>query len=304
MLAINPLIVFFPDYVSFLIYGLVTGGVLRFWRIAKRHLVFMILYFAPCVFWLVVMWAFMSVQPDERRLWFLVGLVLAFIKPFALLYALFGLLADLWSYARQAQRERHWQESQQQSNQQGYQGGGWSEADIRAEQARREAEAKAHRASQQGQSGFKSEPPPHDKINNKPKDPPKTPQSSHENRSYEQILGLPIGWSQEDLKNAYKRESQRTHPDRWIGKPDAIRQIINRLNAQICIENIPKNSIFPITTKFSLSDSTLMTACIDTITRIFARLKMNPDFSRGMNAYTHFRITSQSSESMIQVKTT
>jgi hypothetical protein len=175
MLAINPLIAFFPDYVSFLIYGLVTGGVLRFWRIAKRHLVFMILYFAPCVFWLVVMWAFMSVQPDERRIWFLVGLIVPFIKPFALLYALFGLLVDLWSYARQVQRERHWQ---------GNQGDGWSEADIRAEQARREAEAKAHRARQQGQSGFKNEPPPQDKIKGKPKDPPKTPQSSHENRSY------------------------------------------------------------------------------------------------------------------------
>jgi DnaJ-class molecular chaperone len=28
------------------------------------------------------------------------------------------------------------------------------------------------------------------------------------------------------LKNAYKRESQRTHPDRWIGKPDTIKQVM------------------------------------------------------------------------------
>jgi hypothetical protein len=232
MLAINPLLPFFPDYLSFLIYGLVTGGVLRFWSIAKRHVVLMLLYLAPCLFWLVVMWAFINVQPHERQIWFLVGVVVTFMKPFAMLYVLFAFIfervMERIQEARQDRREQQWREPPPQGNQ-GYQRG-WSNADILAEQARREAEAKAHRSRQQGQSGFHSEPPPQDKIKDKsrdkPQEPPKPPQSSPENRSYEQVLGLPLGWTQEDLKNAYKRESQRTHPDKWIGKPEQIRQVM------------------------------------------------------------------------------
>jgi hypothetical protein len=231
MLAINPLLPFFPDYLSFLIYGLITGGVLRFWSIAKRHFVFMVLYFAPCVFWLIVMWAFMSVQPESRQIWFGVGVVVAFMKPFAMLYALFGFIfervMERIQEARQERREQQWREPPPQDDR-GYQRG-WSNADILAEQARREAEARANRA-RQGQGGSQSEPPPQDRIKDKsrdkPKDPPKPPQSSPENRSYEQILGLPLGWTQEDLKNAYKRESNRTHPDKWIGKPEQIRQVM------------------------------------------------------------------------------
>lgn len=232
MLAINPLIAFFPDYLSFLIYGLITGGVLRFWSIAKRHVVLMLLYLTLCLFWLVVMWAFMSVQPQERQIWFLVGLVVVFLKPFAMLYALFAFVfervMERIQEARQDRREQQWRE-QPQGNQ-GYQGSSeQNQRDIRAEQARREAEARANRA-RQGQGGSHSEPPPQDKIkdksHDKPKEPPKPPQSSPENRSYEQILGLPLGWTQEDLKNAYKRESNRTHPDKWIGKPEQIRQVM------------------------------------------------------------------------------
>lgn len=233
MLAINPLIAFFPDYLSFLIYGLITGGTLRFWSIAKRHVVLMLLYLAPCFFWLVVMWAFMWVQPHERQIWFLVGVLVTFMKPFAMLYALFAFVfervMERIQEVRQDRREQ--QRREQPQGNQGYQGSSeQNQRDIRAEQARREAEAKAHRARQQGQSGFHSEPPPQDRIKDKsrdkPKEPPNPPQSSPENRSYEQVLGLPVGWTQYDLKNAYKRESNRTHPDKWIGKPELVRQVM------------------------------------------------------------------------------
>lgn len=234
MSAINPLSPFFPDYLSFIIYGLVTGGGLRFGRIAKRHVALMMVYLPLCVFWLFVMWAFMRVQPESRQIWFFVGLVVVFMKPFAMLYTLFGFVfervMERIQEARQDRREQQWREPPPQGNQ-GYQGSSeQNQRDIRAEQARREAEARANRARQQGQSGFYGEPPPQDRIKDKSQDKPqdlaKPPQSSPENRSYEQVLGLPVGWTQDDLKNAYKRESNRTHPDKWIGKPEQIRQVM------------------------------------------------------------------------------
>jgi DnaJ-class molecular chaperone len=37
---------------------------------------------------------------------------------------------------------------------------------------------------------------------------------------------LSSGWTQDDLKTAYKRESQRLHPDKWTGKPANIQTIM------------------------------------------------------------------------------
>jgi DnaJ-domain-containing protein 1 len=84
---------------------------------------------------------------------------------------------------------------------------------MRREQARREAEARAKReqAEQARQEqARRNEPPPR--------------QATQDPRSPEEILGLKRPWTQDDLKTAYKREAGRTHPDKWIGKPEAIRQ--------------------------------------------------------------------------------
>jgi hypothetical protein len=232
MLPINPLAPFFPDTLSFIIYGLMTGGGLRFWSVAKRHVALMLVYLPFCVFWLFVMWAFMRVQPESRQIWFAVGMVIAFVRFTAIIRYLFGFMADVWIYRRELDDLESRRQSKSQNQQQ------WDEAFIRAEQARRQAEAETYRASQQGQghqanneTDTQSQKPPHqEKIKHKFEDKPKAPfrpaPFSPENRSYEQILGLPAGWTAEDLKNAYKRESQRTHPDKWIGKPEHIRQVM------------------------------------------------------------------------------
>jgi hypothetical protein len=38
---------FFPDCISFLIYGLVTGLLLKLWRITKKHLFLMPFFLVP-----------------------------------------------------------------------------------------------------------------------------------------------------------------------------------------------------------------------------------------------------------------
>ena len=54
--------------------------------------------------------------------------------------------------------------------------------------------------------------------------PPPRPRNNSENRTPEEILGLKPPWTSEELRAAYKREAGRTHPDKWIGKPEVIRK--------------------------------------------------------------------------------
>lgn len=126
-----------------------------------------------------------------------------------------------WAYQRQ--NTGYEQDSQQR------------EREAEAERARREAEARAYRDSQNKQKEKNQRPNDHyekkherqgyqDNNQNRESDRIKDHYEPPENRSYEQILGLSGAWTQEDLKKAYKRECQRLHPDKWIGKPRHIQQ--------------------------------------------------------------------------------
>jgi DnaJ domain len=93
---------------------------------------------------------------------------------------------------------------------QGNSGHGHDEA-MRREQARREAEARARREQAERERQNANKPRPN--TDDEPRDP-------------EAVLGLKAGYTDEDLRTAYKREAGRTHPDKWIGKPEAIRQLM------------------------------------------------------------------------------
>ena len=54
-----------------------------------------------------------------------------------------------------------------------------------------------------------------------------------DNRRPEQILGLNSNFTQEELKAAYQRESNRTHPDKWVNKPESIKKIMEAEQKQI-----------------------------------------------------------------------
>jgi E3 ubiquitin-protein ligase DOA10 len=231
MISINPLLPFFPDSISFLIYGLVTGLLLKFWRIAKRNIFVILFFLYAYAVWLASMALLMSVQSQTQQAWFLFGFALTFIKIFSIIRTIFFTpfvfafetitervqehRADRRDHQRQQQRER---ESQNYDRDQ----------DIRAEQARREAEARANRARQSGnrQDDRQGDNEKIENNNQRKRNNPPEAKHTERKRSYEEVLGLKNGWTQDDLKKSYQREANRTHPDKWIGKPQAIQDMM------------------------------------------------------------------------------
>lgn len=122
MMTINPLLPFFPDFVSFLIYGLVTGYLLKIWRLAKRNIITLLFFLYCYLVWIASMALLMTVQPQERQVWFVCGFALTFVKifaivryPFAYAFEYFFDALEENRYQRQArksqrQKEReHWE---------------------------------------------------------------------------------------------------------------------------------------------------------------------------------------------------
>jgi flagellar biosynthesis GTPase FlhF len=54
-----------------------------------------------------------------------------------------------------------------------------------------------------------------------------------DNRSPMDILGLKPGFTQQELKQAYRRESARCHPDKWASKPKPIRDAMAEEQKQV-----------------------------------------------------------------------
>lgn len=52
-------------------------------------------------------------------------------------------------------------------------------------------------------------------------------------RTPEEVLGLKPGYTFEELKRRYKEESQRTHSDKWITKPEHIRKLMEEEQKRI-----------------------------------------------------------------------
>ena len=154
MIVINPLLPFFPESLSFLIYGIVTGLLLKFWRIAKRNIFIILFFLYAYAVWLASMALLMSVQSQTRQAWFIFGFILTFLNIFSIIRTItftpftwaFETITDRVQERRADQRDRERQQQRDQENQNYHD----RDQDIRAEQARREAEARANRARQTG----------------------------------------------------------------------------------------------------------------------------------------------------------
>lgn len=59
------------------------------------------------------------------------------------------------------------------------------------------------------------------------------PEQPIDNRRPEEILGLNPNFTQAELKVAYQRESNRTHPDKWVNKPESMKKMMEAEQKQI-----------------------------------------------------------------------
>lgn len=194
------------------------GGVWHWWKSGDRGCLFVIIFWYAFAVAIVFWWLSLSVQPYSIWGAFFVGACIPYARRiwehettqdtlyfFKRTWCLCVDMAERFEVWNRARRER----TSSNENPTGKKTHHHDEA-MRQEQERREAEARARR--EKSEQARKNGAPSYE--------------GAHDPRSPEDILGLKRPWTQEDLKTAYKREAGRTHPDKWIGKPQAIRQLM------------------------------------------------------------------------------
>jgi DnaJ domain len=236
-MSINPLIPYIPAFLSFFIYGYLSGFLFLLWKRSRWGCLLTIIFWEAYIVWCIFISMFLGVQETSDQTWFVLGGALAFLRPLLQSVAVQNFIEDIthaghlgrraWqaltrsrtkatsSGTQNQTNQNHQQTYQNQQSQQtnhGYnQYNDTTEQARRAEQARREAEARARRAEKEKENQQSRE------------DDPKPEPPTADTRTPEEILGLKAGWTQEDLIKIYRSEAQRTHPDKWIGKPASVR---------------------------------------------------------------------------------
>lgn len=233
---INPLIPYIPAFLSFFIYGYLSGVLFLLWKRSRSGCLLTIGFWYLYAVWCIWFGMLVSVQDLTNQTWFVLGVALSFLRPLLQSVAVQNFIEDIahaghlgqraWqaltrsrakatSSGSQNQTNNNQQAHQSQQSQQtnhGYnQYNDQTEQARRAEQARREAEARARRSEKEKESQQSRA------------DDPKPEPPTDDTRTPEEILGLKGNWTQADLRKIYKSESQRTHPDKWIGKPASVR---------------------------------------------------------------------------------
>jgi len=245
-MTINPLIPYLPAFLSFFIYGVAIAGLFRYGKRGGRGCLFPLIFWYGFAILSVFLGLLVSVQDTTNQVSFAVGLLIPFASsmweseavqtPLAIVATIIDFVRHTaWQIGRLWQawqdRKERTQADTQTAGQHGNRGNGQEsqgnnqsthqhtqdqarERERHQEQQQREAEARARREQaererQERQNANKPQPDTDDV----PRDP-------------EAVLGLKKPWTEEDLRTAYKREAGRTHPDKWIGKPEAIRQLM------------------------------------------------------------------------------
>ena len=232
-MSINPLIPYIPAFLSFFIYGYLSGFLFLLWKRSRWGCLLTIGFWYLYAVWCIFFSMLLGVQETSDQTWFVLGVALVFLRPLLQSVAVQHFIEDIRHVGRLGQRtwkavtrsrtkatssgsqnqtnQNHQQANQSHQSQNQHSYNDTTEQARRAEQARREAEARARRAEKEKESQQSRAEDP------KP-EPPKA-----DTRTPEEILGLKAGWTQEDLIKIYRSEAQRTHPDKWIGKPQSIR---------------------------------------------------------------------------------
>lgn len=225
--------------------GFSTYFLLKLWKKGKGCIITVFLLWVYFVWFGFVLLMFRS-KPESHTVAYFVGFAIAFSWTFLKSsFAVFEYLTDKLQdirYSIMDRRQAKQSEWAYQKQRTGYdQDRQQREREAEAERRRREEDARRFREqndknkrqnqrpndhsekthqqkTKNERQGYQNNHQNHERIEDTYK--PETP----ENRTYEQILGLSGAWTQADLKEAYRRECQRLHPDKWVGKPRHIQQ--------------------------------------------------------------------------------
>lgn len=220
-----------PNFILFFLIGFSFAIGFSFWDSAKQGCLIKALYIYVFGAWVLSCLIVVFGEPSGQEA-VLFGILVYHIKTvFSLVSTAFFWILEKNREWKQAEEKAKWEKEQaqryqhQQANQQQDRA-----EQMRREQERREQEARQYRERQEQarreQEQQKSQQQKHQRQEKPKEPPPKKPEPARDTRTFEEILGLSSGWTQDDLKTAYKRESQRLHPDKWTGKPATIQAIM------------------------------------------------------------------------------
>lgn len=203
-MSLNSILPLLFDAFLFFAYGLLIGYCFELWQIAKDKYPVAVLLFYPHSLWIIPSILWIIIQLDSIQAWCVFGIAVFFAYLVPLPRLLLAYFKKKHSAASWQMQARNWSESR--ANQQQSQFKFWEE------QFKKQQEAIANQAWQESlrQNQNKKQSLKQDRNQDK--------------RGYEQILGLSAGWTQEELKKAYQKEAQRTHPDKWVGESEHLRK--------------------------------------------------------------------------------
>lgn len=221
-----------PNFIPFFFMGFTLALGFSFWGSAKQGCLIGALYVYVFGAWLFTCLIFIFSYSSGQE-FFIFGIIAYHIKTvFSWISTAFFWFLEKNREWKQTEEREKWEKEQAQGyqHQQAHQQNDRAEQ-VRREQERREREARQYREQQerakreQEQAQQKSQ-QQHQRQEKRQEPPSKKPEPARDTRTFEEILGLSSGWTQDDLKTAYKRESQRLHPDKWTGKPANIQTIM------------------------------------------------------------------------------
>ncbi|CAG0940521.1 hypothetical protein BROC_01067 [Candidatus Brocadiaceae bacterium] len=236
-----------PEFLTPFMFGFGTPFLLKLWNKWQKGCILTIFLLWVYFVWFGYIALMLRSYPASHTSAFFVGFAIAFSwtflkSSFAIFEYLTDKIQDIRYFIADRRRARQWRQTYQEQSTGYEQDRAWRQKQAEAERARREAEARNFR-DQQNKSKQQNNQRPNDQDEKPHKQRTRSeqkgyqnqqkqerikdeyqPESPEDNRTYEQILGLSAGWTQADLKEAHRRESQRTHTDKWVGKPRHIQQ--------------------------------------------------------------------------------
>ncbi len=94
-MSINPLIPYIPAFLSFFIYGYLSGFLFLLWKRSLWGYLLKIIFWEAYIVWCIFISMFLGVQETSDQTWFVLGVALAFLRPLLQSVAVQNFIEDI-----------------------------------------------------------------------------------------------------------------------------------------------------------------------------------------------------------------